>query len=105
MAGTEFSAVWVTTLLQRDVAGAEEATITITEVAEDDRAGEDKVKNSQADKLLKVECSEDVFGAKPLLLSDRERSAHHMNLQNDGQKELQQAPQLLGKNPSNVTGK
>lgn len=52
MAGTEFSTVWVTTLLQRDVAGAEEATITIAEVAEDDRAGEDKVKNRQADKLL-----------------------------------------------------
>ena len=48
----EFSTVWVTTLLQRDVAGAEEATITIAEVAEDDRAGEDKVKNRQADKLL-----------------------------------------------------
>lgn len=97
MAGTEFSKVWVTAitiLLQRDVAGAE-----------DDWAEEDKVKNRQADKLLKVECSEDVCGAKLLLLSGRERSAHHMNLQNDGQKKLQQAPQLLGKNPNNVTGR
>ena len=58
MAGSEFSRVLAAAtaiLLQKDVADVEEAAVTTTGAADDGGAMEEEVKNSPADRLLKVE--------------------------------------------------
>jgi len=48
-------------LLERDMEGTEDATISTTGGAKDDGATEDVVKNRPANKLLKVECCLDML--------------------------------------------
>ena len=67
MAGSEFSRAWTTATAisrERDVADIEEAAVTTTGAADDDRAEEDEVRNRPADKLLKVEHGWDMLKTK-----------------------------------------
>ena len=88
MAGSEFSKAWATATaisLDIDVVDIDEAAVTITGAADDDRADDDEVKNRPADKLLKVERGWDI-------------------LRTNSERKRQPTPQPLEKNPNNITG-